>query len=243
MPRPRDRSPIFTVLLFILALAAVVPLGADGADAIIEVVADVPCAILVDDVVFGRADPAVVIKIPVESGFHDITALSLEIPEIEWTASIRVSVGDIEPLEIELADRVIDLIEDQVIGYQRESRLEDQDNGTLRDPESDLYWTLLDNNFDIDWDSSLRYCSTLMLDREDDERPWRLPTLNELKDIADEDFWDGYKILGQIRLSGCCVWSSEEHGHTSAWYFDYENAQRGFVTKDYPEGGRVLCVR
>ncbi len=67
--------------------------------------------------------------------------------------------------------------------------------------------------------------------------------MDELKTIVEEDYWDGFKVLGQVRLSGCCAWSSEEHGNTSAWYFDFEVGERGFVTKDYQKGGRILCVR
>ena len=238
-----SRDAICIRVLIAATLAAVaLPATADD-ETIIEVVVDVPCAILINDVVAGRADPYVASKFVVESGYVDITALSLQVPEIEWSDSIRISDGDTEAVEVELNDEVEDLVEEQDMTYLRESRLENQDDGTVKDPETGLYWTVLDNNFDIDWNSSTTWCSTLMLSREKDESPWRLPTLDELRQVEDQDFWDGFKILGQIRVSGCCVWSSEEHGNVSAWYFDFENGERGFVTREYSEGGRVLCVR
>ena len=51
------------------------------------------------------------------------------------------------------------------------------------------------------------------------------------------------RLLGQLRLSGCCAWSSEEHGTVSVWYFDFEDGRRGFVIRSFKEGGRALCVR
>ena len=78
---------------------------------------------------------------------------------------------------------------------------------------------------------------------DDDETPWRLPTIDELEGLLDEDYDGEIKVVGGLRLSGCCPWSSEEHGSVSAWYFDFIDGRGGFVTRDYNEGGRALCVR
>ena len=64
-----------------------------------------------------------------------------------------------------------------------------------------------------------------------------------LEELVDDSSYGDYRATELLLLSGCCQWTSEEHGAVSAWYMDFTNGRRGFVTRDYMEGGRVLCVR
>lgn len=209
--------------------------GADD-EAVLAVTVDAPCVILVDDELVSRVDPGGAVELPVAAGYRDVAALSLQTKGVIWEEAVRIDDDEPYELEISIADQVV---EDD--SYRLDSRLEETAPGAVRDPETDLEWTVLDNNFDLDWGSSKRYCETMRLGAG--SSGWRLPTLEELESLVDEDSRRDFLVLGKVRLSGCCPWSSEEHGSVSAWYLSFEDGRPGFVTRDFSEGGRALCVR
>jgi hypothetical protein len=73
---------------------------------------------------------------------------------------------------------------------------------------------------------------------------WRLPTIEELKDLYDPKRRGGYKIRKPFELTGWRVWSSTKQGSDSAWGFGFHDGERHYGPLAYPGGGRLaLCVR
>ena len=100
-------------------------------------------------------------------------------------------------------------------------------------------WVRVDNRKDVDWDTAKAICDALELGGGG----WRLPTIDELETLLARDARFGLKVVEPIWLTACCAWSSEEHGSISAWYMGFDAGSRGFVTRDYADDARALCVR
>ncbi len=213
--------------------------------------ADTPCVLLVDDVVTCRLDPDVTTEMRVEPGYRNLTALSLLALGVRWDEVLDAEEDALYAHEVELAEVValefmLDTDPLEILLPEPDRRLEDQGNGVVYDIDTDLYWTQLDSAVATDWDAAHHYCTTLLLGIEDvaaPQRPWRLPTLDELETLVDMQSFNELGILQGIRLSGCCPWSAEQYGTISAWYLSFENGRRGFVAHYYDIGGRALCVR
>jgi hypothetical protein len=237
------------VVLLWFTLAATTVVADDEGTLIIE--ADSPCCILIDDVFIFRVEPSSPRRHAVAEGTYDLSAVSTEVLGVTWQDMIQID----EDEELEVAIIMAEEVEFELEGRQWGGPGWDEDDvrferiarDALRDPDSELQWTLTDNAFGIDWETAGRYCETLGLavsETDDgDPRPWRLPTIDELKTIIDDRSDREYRVEIPVSLTGCCAWSSEEYGSVSAWYMDFSNGRRGFVAKDYTEGGRVLCVR
>jgi hypothetical protein len=235
------------ISLWMMLVSALPGVAADGM-AVLLIATDSPCALLVDDVVNRRLDPGLAVKVELEPGYRTLTAISLHTTDVRWQESLEVDEDEQYELDIEIAfevEAMLDpLLDTGPLFGQSRSRLEDLMDGSLHDSETELLWTRLDNNFDIDWDSAERYCRSMMLGLDEQpERRWRLPTPEELEGLLDDHVLGDYSILEGFRLSGCCPWTSEQYGSVSAWYVSFEDGRRGFVTRDYRQGGRVLCVR
>ncbi|MDM8516769.1 caspase family protein [Desulfobacterales bacterium HSG16] len=129
----------------------------------------------------------------------------------------------------------------------RDGRFIAYENGTVLDTETRLMWAAEDNGKDINWKNAKRYCENYQGGGYTD---WRLPTINELRGLYDENKGYGISCYGSykihltklISLTCCCPWSSETSGSSAAFfYFRYggelQNAQ------SYSGTYRVLPVR
>jgi hypothetical protein len=235
-------------LMLSLILAPASPLLSADEMGVLLIATDSPCALLVDDVVVRRLDPGLAVEAELEPGYRTLTAISLHTIDVRWQESLDVDEGEMYELGIEIAFEVEGMLDTLLdtgpLFGQSKSRLEDLVDGTFYDSETELFWTQLDNNFDIDWDSAERYCRSMQLGLDEQpERNWRLPTPEELESLLDDHALGDFSIVSGFRLSGCCPWTSEQYGSVSAWYLSFEDGRRGFVTRDYRQGGRVLCVR
>ncbi len=101
-------------------------------------------------------------------------------------------------------------------------------------------WAKRDNGMDVDLRQACSYCRDLGTGGFDG---WRLPTLEELESLQAIWLTGGFKILGGIVLTECCMWSSDYDGSERAWTFNYR-FRKGFQTNaGYKIGLRALCVR
>lgn len=126
----------------------------------------------------------------------------------------------------------------------RLARLEDEDfakNPTWTDPATGLMWTRRDNGANVDWNQASLYCSRSRLGGFSD---WKVPSIDELEAIYDpSQSVNNWHIKGNIKLSGCCVWSNNTgNGPNKAWYFGYYVGERQSELL-FSKVPRVLCVR
>jgi hypothetical protein len=116
------------------------------------------------------------------------------------------------------------------------SRLE----GIYLDPETKLMWTTEDNGEDINWWDDTKYAEQLRLGSYSD---WRLPTIDELEKLYDPKSGNKYNIRKPFRLTSWWVWSSNNDGSFSAWYFNFRLGRRNSFPMGASDGARALCVR
>jgi Protein of unknown function (DUF1566) len=122
---------------------------------------------------------------------------------------------------------------------------------------SELMWAGKDSDKDLNWGKAMKYCRNLRLAGYSG---WRLPAINELRDIYDGNLDSPglagpdkrrrsftWHVKGRLFLTGH-EWSStrglDDRGHHSgfAWYFDFNEGKA--LNYDEPSAGkRVLCVR
>ena len=115
-----------------------------------------------------------------------------------------------------------------------------------------LQWALETNGSDLPWPEAIDYCEGLELAGHDD---WRLPSMAELKTLADPDAADG-GIRSPFRVETCCLWSGEslvdrpaEDGDETAgppdryhWGFMFDGGLEYYAVHIFDDG-QALCVR
>jgi serine/threonine protein kinase len=112
---------------------------------------------------------------------------------------------------------------------------------TWTDPATNLMWTKKDNGRDVTWQQAADYCWNLQLAGHID---WRLATIEELQGIFVPDSKDyGYKVKGNLQLSGWDWSSSRENAAGEAWGFDLFHGKRGLIQLGFGSDLRALCVR
>ncbi len=129
-------------------------------------------------------------------------------------------------------------------------RFIDNGDGTVTDHQLGVMWATTDNQGNINWkqaDRWVRYTFPYTLETQYDN--WRLPTLEELKNLyrKDEEGYDTdcgqrVRIVPQIRLSCGWVWSSEKKAITAGVF----NFNRGYNYTDrmvHKRAYRALPVR
>jgi hypothetical protein len=104
-------------------------------------------------------------------------------------------------------------------------------------------WTKKDNGSKVTWQEATDYCRNLQLAGHSD---WRLPTIDELKSIYNENVnIGGNHVKGNLQLSIWWDWSSSQGEDSGeAWAFglsDYGGVDSGLLGVSH--NGRALCVR
>ena len=120
-------------------------------------------------------------------------------------------------------------------------RFTDNGDGTVTDQRSGLMWAANDNGKDIDFEDAAIYCKSFAAGGFSD---WRLPDIEELKALFDvkNKNPDGFGILGKIKLSSCCQWSSYDSTGVSS-LIDFRNGKEIWSYKGDNELLRALPVR
>jgi len=113
-------------------------------------------------------------------------------------------------------------------------------SGYWTDPTTKLTWAAKDNGYDVTWDMAKTFCTNLTTAGY----KWQLPTIEQLETIyyvGENDF--GHPVKGNIKLTGCCEWSSSPKGQGVAWLFNFNTWNRNANAVGYTPSTRALCVR
>ena len=120
------------------------------------------------------------------------------------------------------------------------------DNGTVLDTRTKLMWASKDNGESVNWASAVSYCENY---RGGGFTDWRLPKMDELEGLYDEDTTQQnagmpLHLTELITLTACCPWASETRG-IKAGLIDFSDGypmwQAWTYGASYP--GRALPVR
>jgi hypothetical protein len=131
---------------------------------------------------------------------------------------------------------------------QAGERFIDNGDGTVTDTLTNLMWAKDDNMGDITWHDAEVYCKNPPIAgyRYSD---WRMPTIEELKSLYDEDS-KGYeadcglrvKIFPNIALTCAWVWSSDTQA-ISAYAFSFRKGYQYSTLRLNTKNFRALPVR
>jgi len=231
-------------VMLIVGVAASLLIGAagDAAGAKVEITTDVDIVVYIDGVQAAQVAAEDTTALTVNDRPHELWIIAAAAPGVGERHLLELASGKTEEIEVELARDAEDWLssdEDDREPAPWESPLANRSDGILADPENGLEWVWVDNGRNVDWDSAKAFCERLDVAG----RGWRLPTMDELETLVGRDSRFGFKIVEPLWLTACCVWSSEEHGSISAWYMGFDAGERGFVTRDYQDDARALCVR
>ena len=123
--------------------------------------------------------------------------------------------------------------------------------GVIRDRQTGLEWYEGPDE-DTIWDEAKRWVENLTVDGGG----WRMPNLEELKGLYDEDAGGG--ISGNMascfenmdgwyvwpgETDGWYVWSRETHSSSMAWFFDFNDGEECLYFRDGPDTTRAFAVR
>ena len=115
------------------------------------------------------------------------------------------------------------------------------DKTTVTDTRTRLMWAAGDNGADISLVDAQAYCENYTGGGYDD---WRLPTQDELATLSDLEAYtsSGYSIIGNIKLTGCCPWASDQKdARVASFDFEYGNPDWGHPMSTI--NARALPVR
>jgi hypothetical protein len=102
-----------------------------------------------------------------------------------------------------------------------------------------LTWTTDTTATDYDWKEADAHCTSL-------GDGWRLPTIDELRTIADPNNPDeaGTKILPQFHaeIGSNLIWSSDEDGDANRFVFDFEELKPESLPSNFKGDAQALCV-
>ncbi len=120
-------------------------------------------------------------------------------------------------------------------------RFQRVDNSIVIDSQTGLMWASQDNGKDIDLYDAEKYCEDYEAGGYTD---WRLPDIKELATLYTKGNKnkDGYFIADIIRVSDCCMWSSDESmGGASIFSYNTGREPFGYLHDTYQL--RALPVR
>lgn len=149
---------------------------------------------------------------------------------------------------------VIIAVTSQIVLAATDDSLIDNGDDTITDLNTGLMWTKMDSYSDLsrcmNWYQAKRYVSRL---KTGDYTDWRMPTIDELKTIYNEDYfippYDNDEKF-QLRLSpvfssfgAYWYWSSESSGECCKLYMYFSNGSVSGYFPDNCSGGGVRAVR
>lgn len=119
-----------------------------------------------------------------------------------------------------------------------------------------LMWATETNGVDIGWRPAKAFCDEMVRGGHDN---WRLPTLAELEALYDPRAAANSYIKAPIKLTGCCLWSSQslvdiprqdtfyvegrDQPQEQLWGLLYaEEPVKYYSFQNFPDG-QALCVR
>ena len=131
---------------------------------------------------------------------------------------------------------------------QAGERFIDNGDGTVTDTLTNLMWAKDDNMGDITWHDAVVYCKTPPIAGYK-YTDWRMPTIEELKTLYDEDSTGyetvcglGVKIYPNIVLTCAWVWASDTQA-ISAFAFSFRKGYKYSTLRLNKKSFRALPVR
>jgi hypothetical protein len=119
---------------------------------------------------------------------------------------------------------------------------------TWTDSDTGLMWASDDNGSNLTYQQAFDYCRSQKLNGRD----WRLPTIEELKNIYSQDsavsgqWMNGptviWHIKGNLHPSGW-TWSSSGNSTDGVWHISFKDAAQYITGVDNWYDSRALCVR
>ena len=113
-------------------------------------------------------------------------------------------------------------------------------DNTVLDTETGLMWATKDNEVDTSWDAAKSYCENYSAGGYTN---WRLPTLEELWTIYDQNSVKRFMTFPSITLSGACPWSSVTRKKNRARTIFFMSGEINTFSKKSSRGFRALPVR
>jgi len=107
-------------------------------------------------------------------------------------------------------------------------------NGIVRDTSTGLEWKAGPDR-DTTWNEARSWVQSLGGD-------WRMPTMDELERLYQKGKGDR-NMTALLKTTGWWVWSGEEEGSSSAWYFAFRYGDRHWHNRDNLYDLRALAVR
>tara|TARA_S200000501_G_scaffold369642_1_gene409432 strand:+ start:996 stop:1457 length:462 start_codon:yes stop_codon:yes gene_type:complete len=112
-------------------------------------------------------------------------------------------------------------------------------------------WTNTSNGVPVKWPDADKFCSELDINGK---RDWVVPTLSQLWSLYDKDTATG--VRGPIKISSCCVWSSDSLEDLAAsdadeiagepgmyrWGLMFDGGLEYYAVHIF-EDGEVLCTQ
>jgi Protein of unknown function (DUF1566) len=116
-----------------------------------------------------------------------------------------------------------------------------QSTGVWQDPATGKVWANADNGSGVSWSQAVRYCRTSSLGGHHD---WKLPTIEDLQQLVTSGATaGGFRVTGQIKLTGWAWSSSPGQEHGEAWALDFGDGGRASVVAGDSGLNRALCRR
>ena len=165
-----------------------------------------------------------------------VAALSCSLP----AAAIGLEPGAGEPPQLAVSFFTEGFLAEVVARIEADRIESERLTAAYLQEETGLIWQRQDNGSDLDWYAADDYCDELVVA---DWSDWRVPTIEELEGLHDKRSQATYKVPSGIRLTGCCPWSSDRSGETSAWNFSFRYRKRFSGSVNYSYELRALCVR
>lgn len=124
------------------------------------------------------------------------------------------------------------------------ARFDSRGDGTVRDSQTGLLWTLADNGAGVPVGAAQAYCDTLDLAG----LQWQLPTRSQLSSLYDRSQRTRTRCgrrtcntVPDLQLSGYYFWSGDRNSDGLPWIVHLTDGL-GAVDPIGLEEGRVLCV-
>lgn len=124
--------------------------------------------------------------------------------------------------------------EKKPVDTSQPTRLVDNGDGTVTDPQTGLMWCKSDSyqllKKWLNWTMAQEYLAEMNQNQFAGHHDWRLPTREEIQTLYDETktvqwtyYWNTYDvhidpIFGE---TGCCFWTSESYQDQYAWGFNF----------------------
>lgn len=189
---------------------------------------DAPCIVAIDGARVGDLEPGAPLEIEVETLTLNVSGISAESIMARWAEDLTLELDETREIAIPMLETIEDL------------RKKERRELVYRDIHLGVMWTRRDNAADVSWARAKSYCEALNLGGFEN---WALPSLAELETLESKWSFRPAKIIDQLFLTSCCVWSTTPGVHDTMWNVDFRFRQEFESNPSLSYGLRALCRR